>query len=352
MGQKCSCLVKEDENNIEKKLEDERFNRINVTKNVSNQEEMLNESFTHAKQKAKAEQQNINSELNKENSSSLEAENYIKTDNTLNNARTNLVEKQTAEKKSTRKEYDLYKINLIKRNMANWFYRKRFVEQIKDELVEANEILFKNLMESENVRKLEALCAKCQKPFSIDDWKNYYKEFPINISNVYFSGKKLNKNNGISFDLIFGKTYNSRKIFLGKNYVQKAPKPERNSEVQVINNDESDNISNANNNSSNNNLIGIKYKTNTNHPEKNDHNNKNQNAKNYVYVGDVNRYNQKHGKGVLYYLDGSSREEGTWYEDELIGWVRVIFAAENGLVIEGTFILHLIFLCQINFYLI
>lgn len=340
MGQKCSCLVKEDENNSEKKLEDETFNRISITKNLSNREENLNESLMQSKYKAKAEQHKVDSDRNKHNSNSLDADNYMKTDNSLNNAKTNLIEKQTLEKKSTRRGFDVDKVNMIKRNMGNWFHRKRYVEQLKDGLVEANERLFQNLMSSENVRKLEALCAKCKKPFSLDDWKNYYKAFPINLSNVYFSGKNANKNNGVNFDLIFGKTYRSRKIFLGKNSAANTNKKQSDSDIKIVNSkynsnsNNDDNRSNANDNSSNN-LIALKEKQNLNNPEKNSKNDNDKGKKNYVYIGDVNKYNQKHGKGVLYYLDGSSREEGTWFEDELIGWVRVVSSTGNFFVTEG-----------------
>lgn len=339
MGQKCSCFIKEDENKNEKRLEDETLNRINITKNPSNKEEFLNDSFIQSKYKAKAEQQNNYSERNKQNSISLEANNYLKTDNSLNNAKTNLIEKQTLDKKTSRKEFDVDKVNLIKRNMAIWFYRKRFFEQIKDELMETNENLFNNLMNSENVKKLEALSAKCKKPFNLDDWKNYHKEFPINLSNEYFAAKnglKLKKSNsGINFELIFGKTFKSKKIFLGKNFVNtnnSINKRESENDIRIINNDVK---SNANDNSSNN-LIPIKD-NNNNYVSGNKK--KNKENKNYVYVGEVNKYNQKHGKGVLYNLDGTSREEGTWFEDELIGWVRVIFSAGNGLVIEGNLLI-------------
>ena len=55
--------------------------------------------------------------------------------------------------------------------------------------------------------------------------------------------------------------------------------------------------------------------------------------KSYVYLGEVNKFNQKNGRGQLYYLDGSCKEEGIWLNDSLNGWCRIIYS--NGIIIEG-----------------
>lgn len=351
MGQKCSCLIKEDEDISEKKLEDESENRINITKSHSIKDNNKNESFIRSKFNANLESKNNLSQRDKQNSNSLEANNYLKTDNSLNNAKTNLQEKQTLERKVTKKEIDVDKVNLIIKNISNWFYKKRFVENLKEELEKANEHLFSNLINSENVKNLEALAKQCKKPFRIDDWKNYYKEFPINLSSLYSADKNVDKasiQSGVNFDYVFGKTYKSKKIFLGKNSDKQASNKDN---IRMIN---KDNISNANDTSKDNLIEANKDKYNNANDSQNEISNKNnkkkiKELKNYVYKGDVNKYNQKHGKGVLYYLDGSSKEEGTWYEDELIGWIRIIFSGGNGLVIDGKINFLIIFFNNIFF---
>jgi len=342
MGQKCSCIGTEDDSKIETRLEHEILNIVEITENPSHREELKNnESFIEEKFKPKSEfHNNLNlSERNKQNSTNLESNYILKTDNSFSEQKLEFIKKKTLEKKATQKEIDIRKVDLIKRNMANWFYRKRFLEQVKDGLVEDNERLFNDLFNSENVRKLEALSAKSKKAFNLDDWKKFYSEFPINLSNICFSaqkGQKLKGKTGFNFDfdLIYGKTFQSRKIFLGKKNVLSSFNIGENC---------NDNRSNANNKQRNNNLVAVKDKS-KNYKNDNINNNdsvdgvsnqKNKEGKNYLYIGSVNKNNQKHGKGVLYNLDGSSREEGTWFEDELIGWVRVIFSAADGLVLEG-----------------
>jgi len=347
MGQKCSCLINEFEKMSEKKLEDESFNRIELLKNQSNKENFENASFIQSKLKANTETLNNFSQRNNQNSCSLEAQNYLKTDNSLNKAMTNFKEKQKLEKEGTNMHIDVHTVNILIRNISNWFYKKKFVENIKEKLEEANENLFKNLIKSEIVQHLEALASKCIKPFSIYDWKNYYKEMPINLSNVSFAGKNpknIDKQSGFNLEFIFGKTYKSRKIFMGKNFFKQASNSD-------INNKKDDTRSIANDNLNKDLLAG---KDNYNAPSAEEINNKNakkkQEMRNYVYVGEVNNYNQKHGKGVLFYLDGTSREEGTWYEDELIGWIRVIFSVGNVLVIEGIFNFFIYFInCLFKF---
>ena len=54
--------------------------------------------------------------------------------------------------------------------------------------------------------------------------------------------------------------------------------------------------------------------------------------KSYIYIGQINNYGEKHGKGILYYLDGSSMEEGNWHNDYLIGWCRIMLP--NGVYFE------------------
>ena len=55
--------------------------------------------------------------------------------------------------------------------------------------------------------------------------------------------------------------------------------------------------------------------------------------KEYIYEGQMNEMYQKSGRGVLYYLDGLSKEEGSWNNDQLNGWCRVIFS--NSMVMDG-----------------
>jgi len=328
MGQKCSCLANEDENNIEKKIEEAERNMF-ITKKDSNKEDIHDEDYIQAKYKAKSEFHKKYSDKDKNALNSIDENNHVKTDNTFNNAN-----KDSIEIPESSNLIDIDKVNIIIKNISNWFYRKKYVEKLKDSLLDYNEQKFKNLIGSENVKKLQNLSNNCKKPYKIDDWKILYPNgFPIDLSNI---GVKSNKPEDIiNYENIFGKTYKSRKIYVANNAII-----EEKREINFKNEHKSNNdiYSNANNHGTKN-LIEI----NTDKNNKNANSNSNYHKKNiekkdskdYVYVGDINRYYQKHGKGILYYLDGSKLVEGTWLNDELIGWIRIIYPFENGLVFEG-----------------
>lgn len=66
---------------------------------------------------------------------------------------------------------------------------------------------------------------------------------------------------------------------------------------------------------------------------KNTNNTTDEKEKGYIYEGQINEVYQKSGIGTLYYLDGSSKEEGNWINNQLNGWCRVIFS--NSMVMDG-----------------
>jgi len=337
-------MHREEDNKIEKKLDIERDDLLSFSHIQSARESVnLNHSPTPSRLdldlnvvRSVSERINNNS---KQNSIRYDANNDMKTDNTFYNG-TNCIEKNSFEYNYMNTESKNTKIFKIIKNIKNWFYKKRFVENEKENMVEINRNIYNSYLNSENVKKLQKLDLQCKEKFDLNGWKKYYKEFPFDLLNL---NTTINKNeiardkNGIIYEKIFGKTFISKKMFLGKNSIKDMdiePK-HKNYYININMNSNEDYHPNASYTNIKNKNDNIQFKGNTEENKENKENS--EDRKNYIYVGDVNKFNQKHGKGYLYTLDGSCMQNGTWFEDNLIGWVRKIYTVENGIAFEGKF---------------
>jgi len=184
-------------------------------------------------------------------------------------------------------------------------------------LQENSENLFEELIASEGIKNLNKISEKIKNNFEINGWKEYYEEFPLKFEDLpnskfqenfnfnSFEKKDFNLNeliNNNQYEDLLGETFHKKLIFL---------KPQKNEE--------------------------IKFKQNSNYNYSNTKSNANSisnNCKNFsfIYIGQVNKFGEKHGKGILYHLDGSAMEEGIWYNDHLMGWIRKILS--NGIYFE------------------
>lgn len=314
MGQKCSCLLKEGECNTEQKLENtlhkdmgkaknhEQIDFFNE-KNISNDNSLMKNKSTKindAKQSfitydAIYHDQSHHSEITANDS-------FIKKQNSKNILKDN---RSDISSQITSENYREIKIGLIIKNFRRWFYKEKFIKSTKKLLIENNKILFNKLMSSEEIKKLIYYSSCCCKPYNFDDWQQFYSQFPINFQQYLTNENLLSYK--IDPDNIFGRIYQSKKVFLGKN-------------IYDYNSMKQKSIKTRENR--------FNYNSNTNEQEIS-------NQKKYIYIGEVNKYNTRHGRGVLYYLDGCRREEGSWFEDKLVGWTRITYS--NGLIMEGIY---------------
>lgn len=195
------------------------------------------------------------------------------------------------------------KIQIIVKNISYWFLKKKFKEAQKKTLTEISENLFKELISSENVKKLMEINKQIKNSFETNGWKKYYNEFPLTFEDLPIKKNELNfidlniKLNQIiinnKLEDLFGNTQFKNLIYI---------MPQKNKDEKNMTKKNSDNDLMKNKNSS------------------------------YIYTGNINKFGEKHGSGVLYYLDGSSMEIGTWFNNHLIGWCRKIFP--SGIYIE------------------
>lgn len=321
MGQKCTCFIdneKQTEQKLEEDFSDLKNNNNDIKIDPSENSNLIDNSLIINKAA------NAHNEVR--NSFTNDNINYQKTDNSVNIKKETLIDHSntiTKDKvpesapKSTRRKYDEEKIILITRNLRKWYYRHKFIKRIKPDLIFNDKLLFDKLLNSLQVQKLIDINSKCKKPYQPDDWQQFYSEYPINVQNLLKSKKDHNNTKKVALDSsVFGNVYKTKKIFLGKN------------------NENAYNDTEDNSNNPNQIILKGNSKENIYSNSK-----ENQKLKNYIYIGEVNKLNKKHGKGMLYYLDGSSREEGTWFEDSLIGWTRIIYS--NGVVFEGIIIIFL-----------
>ena len=183
------------------------------------------------------------------------------------------------------------KIKIIINNISCWFYKKKFLEKQKTSLSENSENIFNQLFTSENIANLKEISGKIKNNFEINGWKKHYKEFPLKLQDFpesRFQGDFSYKNNfndkiDINDDSnyleeIFRKSFKTNIIYLNpqNQYVEK---------------------------------------------------------QSFIYKGQINKYGERHGEGVLYHVDGSSMEIGTWYNDHSIGWCRTVLP--NGIYFES-----------------
>lgn len=273
MGQKCSCFDKEMDSKTEKNIYDmSKFNR-------KESEYMDNDARKIVKAK---------------NSHLINREDLI---NDENNMGLNFYDNEFDREKISSK------IQVIIRNISSWFHRKKFRENLRNSLVQNSEEIFNELFSSEAIKKLIDVNKKIEKSFDLEGWKEFYNTFPLKFEDLPLSrfSKKLESNNeknlsnliiNNQYEEIFGETF-AKKIILMK--------PQKSEE--------------------------IKFKQNSS-------NNKENKERDYsfIYKGQVNKFGEKHGRGILYYLDGSSMEEGFWFNDQLVGWCRKVLP--NGIYIE------------------
>jgi hypothetical protein len=257
------------------------------------------------------------------------------------------------------KKNDAKKINIIIKNIFYWFFRKKFNKKEKESLKIIAENTFNEFNLSENIVKLRKLSQNIKTIFDeLNGWKDFYDNFPIkykelpkskyeksnnnnnnksdlNNSNlinnsIYISEKEddIKSNNFINIDIdndnnidllkdskLFKKTYFENRIFIKQN-LDDEKVTIRKRKVTFA-----PEIENANDNNNKINKF-INY-------------NKIDKRKSYIYIGNVNKFGEKHGKGVLYYLDGISMEEGLWFNNHLFGWSRITYS--NGIYFESKF---------------
>lgn len=265
MGQKCSCFEKDADRKLEKNMYDypnKKDNYINDNKNqnarVSNQYAFENSTLTH---------------------DGMGLMDYSKNGKYYNG-------KQKTEK-----------LEIIIRNIASWYFKKKFIDIQKKPLQEISDNLYKEYMSSEKIIRLKDTNNKIKNKFDLNGWKLYYNDFPLTFNDLPIRGNEENfidynqdlnqiiKNN--KFEDLFGNTQYKNSILII---------PEKNQyEIKFKNKSNFDNFD----------LNKEKISS-------------------YIYEGHVNKLGQKHGQGVLYYINGSSMEIGTWYNNYLIGWSRKI----------------------------
>lgn len=273
MGQKCSCFDKEVEANLEK-------NSFSVSNTKENEKE---EEIKAAKKSLIQKQTSIKSIQEKPSN-----DDYIKS------------------------------LKIITQNVCSWFFRKKFIENKKKSLENHSQKLFQEIYNSESIKNLNKISEKIKNNFDINGWKELYEEFPLKIEDLPHSefqryhDNNNNYNHNNNFDLnkliydnnyedLLGITYNRELIYLkpAENY-NKYDKEE----IRFKQNKDKDNS--------------------------------------FIYTGQVNKFGEKHGEGILYTLEGSylsgsslfaiSMEQGIWYNNHLIGWVRKILS--NGIYYE------------------
>lgn len=185
------------------------------------------------------------------------------------------------------------KINMIISNISFWFLRKKFKENQKENLKENSENLFKEYFESEEIKKLRKIEQKITNKFDVNGWKEFYEKFPLKFedlpkskyTNNDFSNNINNKNSldnliyNNQYEEIFGNTKTKKLIYI---------KPENKEDIKFK-----------------------EFSTNRDHRNNS-----------YIYIGQVNNFGERHGRGIVYYLDGSNMEEGTWYNNILVGFCR------------------------------
>jgi hypothetical protein len=314
MGQNCSCFEKEIDTS-EKNVED-------LLKSKSNQNEIVN-NYIYNNQSIKVKQIQRNSSLlNLEENNIEEMSMLPNTMNKKNENQNEDKEENEIENNKGKKNFidnsDKEKINLLIKNISIYISRKNFIEKEKNSLRIFSENMFNQLILCEGIEKLMNLRKNIKIIFEQNGWKDFYENCPIlykdlpksKFEKYEIKNKEKNSNNYKNFENInlyqtennnlFGKTYFEKKLFI-------RPENEKNNLNKKIKLDNS----NLNTN--------IDFIDNFNK------------KRSYIYIGHVNKFGEKHGKGILYYLDGCSMEEGIYFNDRLIGWSRIIFG-------NGTFI--------------
>jgi hypothetical protein len=297
MGQKCSCFDKETETKLEKNDFSDSYKKENI---------MQEENFKNAKE-ANILKKNYTIDFYIKNGKSSSSDNHNK-------------------------------LEIIIRNISSWFFRKKFNQNIRKSLEIHSEKLFKELFASESIKNLNKIKEKIKNNYDYNGWKEFYEKFPLkfedlpnskfqnyydyNFKNENFNLNQLINNNNLE-DLL-GITYQRKLIFI--NPVE-------------------------NNINNNNNKEEIRYKQNFKNLNENNVTDKDKDKDkdkklSFIYIGNVNKFGERHGKGIMYQLEGSllssqiqsqtplslsisaiSMEEGIWYNNYLIGWVRKILSS-------------------------